>query len=117
MYLARLDYNHIGTVKTRTNTVIVSKSENEEDNPQASPSIPTLPRLQLSKLMYRCWVNITSFWKYGKFDVGVIAKVEDAFGADERKQTTLLQYALTASVVCRLNRLQIQNKQGKVVWK
>ena len=101
-HLTRQDSGNAGKVGKGTDAAIVSRSKSGEDNSQAGPNISILPRLQLSQATKCRWANSASSWKHGKFDAEAIAEVEDVLGADKGDQTILLQYTLTAPVVCRL---------------
>lgn len=113
--MIKQDCGNASIVEEDIDATIVSRSKSGEDNPQIGLNISILSCSQLSKVTKHCQANTTSLWKQGKFDVETIAKVKDVLGADERGQITLLQYALTAPIVRKLDRLQSRNKQGKVV--
>ena len=97
-HLARRDCSNTSTKKEYTHAAIISISESGEDSPQASTKTPSLPRAQPPKVTKRHRTNTTSPRKQGKFDAQAIAEIKDALGADEGCQTTLSQYAISASV-------------------
>lgn len=101
--MARQNYSNTDIIEGDTDTTIVSKSKNRENNPQAGPNISILSCLQSSKATKRHWANTVSPQR--KFDIETIAKIENALDVDEGSQITLLQYTLTAPVVCKLGRL------------
>ena len=102
------------TVEEDTDATVVLWSENGKDDPQVGLNISILPRPQSSTLTKQRGANRTSSQKQRTFNVETIAEVEDVLDGDKRDQKTLLQYLLTAQVVCRLNELQSWNKRGKV---
>lgn len=88
--MARRDCSYAGIVKEGTDTAIISKSENGENSPQTSINTPSSPRAQPSKITNWHWANTTFPQKRGKFDVEIIAEIEDALRVNEGGQTTLL---------------------------
>ncbi len=103
--MERQDCCNTSTVEERIDATIVPRSKMGEDNPQAGLNISILACPQLSKLTKRHLANITSPRKHTKFDAEAIAEVEDILSTDEGSLTTLLQYALTPTVIRRLGGL------------